>query len=73
LLTGSWRGAIGGLLWGGLVLVFLSHHADPTSARHGVDGHQVDVAVGFISTFERLGWATRVQWPGQQRIEARRR
>jgi stearoyl-CoA desaturase (delta-9 desaturase) len=118
LLTGTWRGAIGALLWGGLVRVFLLHHvtwsvnslchlvgarpfrthrddratnlwplailsfgdswhnlhhADPTSARHGVDGHQVDVGAGFIRMCERLGWATRVQWPGQPRIEARRR
>ncbi len=118
LLTGTWRGAIGGLLWGGLVRVFLLHHvtwsvnslchmvgsrpfrtrrddratnlwplailsfgdswhnlhhADPTSARHGVDPHQVDIAAGFIRTCERLGWATRVQWPARTRIEGRRR
>ncbi len=48
------------------------HHADPTSARHGVDPHQVDLAAGFIGLCERLGWATRVQWPTPARIEARR-
>ncbi|HEX4432177.1 MAG TPA: fatty acid desaturase [Frankiaceae bacterium] len=118
LLTGTWQGAIGGLLWGGLVRVFLLHHvtwsvnslchvvgsrpfrthrddratnlwplalvsfgdswhnlhhADPTSARHGVEAHQVDIAAGFIRICERLGWATRVQWPGRSRVEAHRR
>ena len=117
LLTGTWRGAMGGLLWGGLVRVFLLHHvtwsvnslchlvgsrpfrtrradratnlwplallsfgdswhnwhhADPSSARHGVDRHQVDLAAGFIRLCERFGWATRVQWPNQPRIDGRR-
>ncbi len=118
LLTGTWHGALGGLLWGGLIRVFLLHHvtwsvnslchlvgprpfrtrrqdratnlwplailsfgdsfhnwhhSDPTSARHGVDPGQVDLAAGFIRLCERLGWATRVQWPSQPRIDARRR
>lgn len=117
LLTGTWRGALGGLLWGGLVRVFLLHHvtwsvnslchligarpfkthrsdratnlwplailslgdswhnlhhADPTSARHGVDRYQIDIAAGFIRLCERLGWATRVQWPDRMRIESHR-
>jgi stearoyl-CoA desaturase (Delta-9 desaturase) len=49
------------------------HHADPTSARHGVDRYQIDTAAGFIRLCERLGWATRVQWPSRPRIDARRR
>jgi stearoyl-CoA desaturase (delta-9 desaturase) len=117
LLTGTWRGALGGLLWGGLIRVFLLHHvtwsvnslchlvgprpfrthredratnlwplallsfgdsfhnwhhADPSSARHGVDRGQLDLAAGFIRGCERLGWATRVQWPSRPRIESRR-
>ncbi len=118
LLTGTWHGALGGLLWGGLIRVFLLHHvtwsvnslchlvgprpfrthrddratnlwplallsfgdsfhnwhhADPSCARHGVDRGQLDLAAGFIRLCERLGWATRVQWPSQTRIESRRR
>jgi stearoyl-CoA desaturase (Delta-9 desaturase) len=117
-LTGTWHGAVGGLLWGGLIRVFLLHHvtwsvnslchligprpfrtrrqdqatnlwplavlsfgdsfhnwhhADPSSARHGVDRGQLDLAAGFIRMCERLGWATRVQWPSRSRIESRRR
>ena len=49
------------------------HHADPSSARHGVGPRDVDVAAGFIRCCERLGWATRVQWPSGPRIEAHRR
>ena len=118
LLTGTWRGALGGLLWGGLVRVFLLHHvtwsvnslchlvgsrpfktrrddratnlwplallsfgdswhnlhhADPTSARHGVDRGQVDIAAGFIRQWERFGWATQVRWPDRLRVDAHRR
>ena len=42
------------------------HHADPTSARHGVDPGQIDLAAGFIKTLR----ATRM---GQQCFLARRR
>ncbi len=49
------------------------HHADPSSARHGVGRHEIDLAAGFIRGCERLGWATRVQWPTVARIEAHRR
>jgi stearoyl-CoA desaturase (delta-9 desaturase) len=49
------------------------HHADPTSARHGVDPGQIDLAAGFIRLCERLGWATKVQWPDASRIAGRRR
>ena len=48
------------------------HHSDPTSARHGVDPGQIDLAAGFIRLCERLGWATRVQWPDASRIAGRR-
>jgi stearoyl-CoA desaturase (delta-9 desaturase) len=48
------------------------HHADPTSARHGVERGQIDVSAGLIRLFERLGWATGVRWPTRERIDARR-
>jgi stearoyl-CoA desaturase (delta-9 desaturase) len=40
-----------------------SHHADPTSARHGVLRGQIDISARVIWTFERLGWAWQVRWP----------
>ncbi len=118
LLTGTLHGALTGLVWGGLVRIFLLHHvtwsvnslchltgsrpfktrrddratnlwplaivsfgdswhnlhhADPTSARHGVDPGQVDIAAGFIRLWERLGWASNVSWPDAARIAGRRR
>ena len=48
------------------------HHADPTSARHGVDRGQVDTSATVIKGLEKLGWATDVRWPTPERIEARR-
>ena len=48
------------------------HHADPTSARHGVDRWQVDSSAVLIRGFERLGWATNVRWPVADRMNRRR-
>ena len=48
------------------------HHADPTSARHGVLSGQVDISARVIWVFERLGWASEVRWPKAERIAARR-
>ena len=48
------------------------HHADPTSARHGVLRRQVDSSARLIRWFERLGWAWDVRWPDEARLEARR-
>ncbi|GAA4433205.1 acyl-CoA desaturase [Actinokineospora soli] len=45
-----------------------THHADPTSARHGVLRGQVDVSARLIWVFEKLGWATHVRWPTPERI-----
>jgi stearoyl-CoA desaturase (delta-9 desaturase) len=39
------------------------HHAAPSSARHGVLAHQVDLSAGLIRLLERVGWATKVRWP----------
>ena len=49
-----------------------THHADPTSARHGVDRWQVDSSAVLIRGFERLGWATNVRWPTAERMDRRR-
>ncbi|MFJ8044461.1 acyl-CoA desaturase [Kitasatospora sp. NPDC096147] len=48
------------------------HHADPTSARHGVLRFQVDSSARLIRWFEQLGWARDVRWPDEARIAARR-
>ncbi|GAA2994368.1 acyl-CoA desaturase [Actinokineospora diospyrosa] len=44
------------------------HHADPTSARHGVQRGQVDISARVIWVFEKLGWATEVRWPTSERL-----
>ncbi|MEU7686532.1 acyl-CoA desaturase, partial [Streptomyces spectabilis] len=48
------------------------HHADPTSARHGVDRGQIDPSAAAIRLLERLGWVHDVRWPTPDRVEARR-
>ncbi|UVS77979.1 Fatty acid desaturase [Actinokineospora sp. UTMC 2448] len=45
-----------------------THHADPTSARHGVLPGQLDISARLIWIFEKLGWATNVRWPTPERI-----
>ncbi|MEV7613983.1 fatty acid desaturase [Streptomyces sp. NPDC089799] len=49
------------------------HHADPTSARHGVLRGQVDSSARLIRWFEVLGWASDVRWSSGSRIDSRRR
>jgi stearoyl-CoA desaturase (delta-9 desaturase) len=49
------------------------HHADPTSARHGVLKGQIDSSARIIRWFEKLGWAYDVRWPDADRIAARRK
>ncbi|WP_432992635.1 acyl-CoA desaturase [Dactylosporangium sp. CA-233914] len=44
------------------------HHADPTSARHGVLRGQIDISARTIWLFEKLGWAWDVRWPTPQRL-----
>jgi stearoyl-CoA desaturase (delta-9 desaturase) len=44
------------------------HHADPTSARHGVLRGQIDISARTIWIFEKLGWASDVRWPTPQRL-----
>ncbi|MGW1728633.1 acyl-CoA desaturase [Streptomyces sp. NPDC002306] len=48
------------------------HHADPTSARHGVDRGQIDPSAAVIRLLERLGWVSDVRWPTPDRLAARR-
>ncbi|HEY3603910.1 MAG TPA: acyl-CoA desaturase [Sporichthyaceae bacterium] len=48
------------------------HHAEPTSARHGVLRGQVDSSAMLIRMFEKFGWASHVRWPDAQRLAARR-
>ena len=44
------------------------HHADPTSARHGVLRGQIDISARLIWVFERFGWAWQVRWPSAERL-----
>jgi stearoyl-CoA desaturase (Delta-9 desaturase) len=48
------------------------HHAEPTSARHGVDRGQVDISARTIWVFEKLNWAHDVRWPKAERLAAKR-
>jgi stearoyl-CoA desaturase (delta-9 desaturase) len=48
------------------------HHAEPTSARHGVDKGQIDLTAGLIRGFERVGWAWDVRWPKAERLQKKR-
>ncbi|MCX4915216.1 MULTISPECIES: fatty acid desaturase [Streptomyces] len=48
------------------------HHADPTSARHGVDRGQIDSSARIIRWCEQLGWAYDVRWPSRSRLDSRR-
>jgi len=50
-----------------------SHHAFPTSARHGLERLQFDPSYRLIRLFERLGWATNVKHPKPAQIEKKRR
>ena len=47
------------------------HHADPTSARHGVLRGQIDISARVIWLFEKLGWARDVRWPKPERLAAK--
>ncbi|BCJ66281.1 acyl-CoA desaturase [Polymorphospora rubra] len=47
------------------------HHADPTSARHGVLRGQVDISARVIWLLEKVGAAWDVRWPKQERIAAK--
>ncbi|MDP2287093.1 MAG: acyl-CoA desaturase [Actinomycetota bacterium] len=44
------------------------HHAEPTSARHGVLKGQVDIAAVFIRALERMKLVNDVRWPKPERL-----
>jgi stearoyl-CoA desaturase (delta-9 desaturase) len=114
LLRGSWSGALLGLLWGGLVRLFLvhqvtwgvnsvchlwgsqpfqvpdhsknnfvfgvlalgegwhnSHHAFPTSARHGLRWWQPDAGYWVIRALALAGLAWEVELPSKAAQERR--
>jgi stearoyl-CoA desaturase (delta-9 desaturase) len=50
-----------------------THHAFPTSARHGLSRRQLDPSHAVIRMFERFGWAWNVKEPKPEQIEAKRR
>ena len=109
IISGTWAGVLTGLLWGGLVRVFLvhhvtasvnsachlwgsrpfkttdhsrnnlvfgvlamgegwhnSHHAFPTSARHGLRWWEIDVSYWFIRSLAFVGLAWNVKLPTKQ-------
>jgi stearoyl-CoA desaturase (delta-9 desaturase) len=39
------------------------HHAEPTSARHGVRRFEIDISALIIKVMERLRWVYDVRWP----------
>ena len=49
-----------------------SHHAFPTSARHGLQRRQFDPSYALIKLFARLGWAWDVKEPKPEQVEAKR-
>jgi stearoyl-CoA desaturase (delta-9 desaturase) len=48
------------------------HHAEPTSARHGVLRGQVDSSARIIWLLEKAGWVSDVRWPDPERVERKR-
>jgi stearoyl-CoA desaturase (delta-9 desaturase) len=116
LITKTWAGAVTGLIWGGLVRVFLvhhvtwsvnsachlwglrpyqsndesrnnavfgvlamgegwhnTHHAFPTSPRHGLGWWQIDMSYWVIWTLARLGLAWNLKLPTKEARLQRRR
>jgi stearoyl-CoA desaturase (delta-9 desaturase) len=49
------------------------HHAFPTSARHGLNPRELDIAAGVIGLLERLGLAWDVVRIDPERVAAKRR
>jgi stearoyl-CoA desaturase (Delta-9 desaturase) len=47
------------------------HHAEPTSARHGVLRGQVDTSARLIWAMEKLGWVSDVRWPTEERLRSK--
>jgi len=115
LATMSWKGALLGLLWGGLVRIFIthhitwsinsvchvfgrkeyeahddsrnnwvcgvlglgegwhnSHHAFPTSARHGLAWWQFDASWLIIRAMQAVGLAWNVRLPSERQMAEKR-
>jgi stearoyl-CoA desaturase (Delta-9 desaturase) len=115
LLTWSWRGALTGLIWGGLIRIFLvhhvtwsvnsachlwgsrpfrsadesrnnaifgvlamgegwhaTHHAFPTSARHGLRWWQIDLSYWLIRGLKFVGLAWDVRLPTRESVRERK-
>lgn len=47
------------------------HHAEPTSARHGVLRGQVDISARLIWLLEKIGVVWDVRWPRPERVAAK--
>jgi stearoyl-CoA desaturase (delta-9 desaturase) len=47
------------------------HHAEPTSARHGVRLFEIDTSAIAIKMMEKLRWITDVRWPDASIIARR--
>ena len=47
------------------------HHSDPTCARHGALEGQIDISARAIWIAEKLGWASDVRWPDEQRLSGK--
>jgi stearoyl-CoA desaturase (Delta-9 desaturase) len=48
------------------------HHAEPTSARHGVRRFEIDTSAIVIRVMERLRWVQDVRWPDTNIVQRRR-
>lgn len=48
------------------------HHAEPTSARHGVRLFEIDTSAMLIKVMEKLRWVSDVRWPDRATISRRR-
>ena len=48
------------------------HHAEPTSARHGVRPFEIDTSAMLIKAMEKLRWIEDVRWPDQAAVARRR-
>jgi len=48
------------------------HHAEPTSARHGVRRFEIDTSAMIIWVMEKLRWVSDVRWPDDSIIARRR-
>lgn len=45
------------------------HHADPSSARHGVLRGQLDSSARIIRMLEKVGLVSDVKWPSKERVD----